>query len=1070
MIFNLAISYPVLAFTDNREALTVYGYDNFEMYSPGADVIKFASVSAKTDVNAANKIAVEESGGNKYLQYVCAQRDPLVDFLVDITDDEFVFDADFVFGSGKGDASLFFVISDAAKITTVRFKGDQKALLDAEGNVLASNINTTDTYRVSIAVNQSAKIYDVYLNGNQIGFDISFSDASFTHMKKFRLTAYGGVPIKFKMDNWILYSGNKPVEDKSAHIRNTHFYESDEVYGFLGEGVAFSPDSDCYLKNSEKHYLPNCAIEADGEVYISRDFAAIFGVDKAEDFIMISDKSYISADALCEETGLEFYRDANNLCIISEEKKAQPSFLPREIENYDAHSRRMLEINNLLFYSMPDADEIKSAYSSKSHPRLILDTEDFERIRSEILTDTLKASWFAGILAKADSFLTLDTPVYEKPDGKRLNVHSYAEPIRTLALCCRLCTDEVKAEVYADKAIELMTAISEYSDWNHSGHFLDIGVIMGSIAIGYDWLYEKLSDDEKLIIEDAMYNKGLIPAWLCYLGDIRLGKTWVQRTGNWNCVVNSGVILACSALADVYPEFSFQLTEYALRSLEYSMNSYAPDGGWEEGLSYYNYTTRHLCYIIEALESAYGTDFGLYDARGVSESPMFALALSGSVEGFNFHDASGGRYYTAELSWHGAKQNSALIQSARYNQIRQGATPNAFDLVYLDTAKINEVLSLPEDVYFEGVQTGSMRSGYFDSQASYVGYHCGRNSAWHGQYDSGTFVFDQLGVRWALDLGTAEYDLATAANSAFGTPIYKARAEGQNVYVINPDKTPGQKAETKDYVEKSCSDEQGAFTIMNLTDAYSEYTSKARRGISLTNHRNSLTVRDEIDFKESSEFYWFMHTRAAISISGNTAYLTQNGKTMKLTLLSNQPLVLSVGDAVQMDEELRLSGEGINTGIRKLIISGNVSGHMDMEVQITPVIDGVETGAFIPAPLDEWTLQKSYGFCSDIDMFSITSDGTLVKTENLSGNMRFDFKVVGLNRESQSANAVAMLYSGDEMIEILWSEAIEADRLKAVTKTTLKNLDGIKNPKLKLMVIKDFESLAPLMQAKGVCV
>ena len=84
----------------------------------------------------------------------------------------------------------------------------------------------------------------------------------------------------------------------------------------------------------------------------------------------------------------------------------------------------------------------------------------------------------------------------------------------------------------------------------------------------------------------------------------------------------------------------------------------------------------------------------------------------------------------------------------------------------------------------------------------------------------------------------------------------------------------------------------------------------------------SLIVRDEISFKESSDFWWFMHTPAEVTVEGNTAYL-KNGMTMKVEVISNQPLEFGVMDAVPLETSPIVKGaikNNPNKGIKKLYL------------------------------------------------------------------------------------------------------------------------------------------------------
>lgn len=158
---------------------------------------------------------------------------------------------------------------------------------------------------------------------------------------------------------------------------------------------------------------------------------------------------------------------------------------------------------------------------------------------------------------------------------------------------------------------------------------------------------------------------------------------------------------------------------------------------------------------------------------------------------------------------------------------------------------------------------GLEKTGYYlPATASAVGQN-------NFHVDSGTFVIDMLGERWACDIGPEDYNLPEIFGN-YRTRYYRNRPEGHNVYVINPqDGGVGQNVEdTFAPVEKTVSSNRGAYSIINLFEPYSKYVTKARRGIKLEDDRRSAVVRDEfVPVTDDSSVYWFMHTQAEIKFA-----------------------------------------------------------------------------------------------------------------------------------------------------------------------------------------------------------
>jgi hypothetical protein len=73
---------------------------------------------------------------------------------------------------------------------------------------------------------------------------------------------------------------------------------------------------------------------------------------------------------------------------------------------------------------------------------------------------------------------------------------------------------------------ELLTVLA-FSDWNPS-HFLDVAEMTMATAIGYDWLFNSLSESSRKIIREAIIEKGLKQSL-----DPKY-NSWLEASHNWN--------------------------------------------------------------------------------------------------------------------------------------------------------------------------------------------------------------------------------------------------------------------------------------------------------------------------------------------------------------------------------------------------------------------------------------------------------------------------------------------------------------------------------------------------------
>ncbi len=278
------------------------------------------------------------------------------------------------------------------------------------------------------------------------------------------------------------------------------------------------------------------------------------------------------------------------------------------------------------------------------HPRLILLDRDIEHIRTLVQQVPLAHKIHADLVKEADRLMTTP-PVEYKLVGPRLLAQSRhcLDRIYTLALLYRL----EKKPQYLERAVRELRAAADFKDWNPS-HFLDTAEMTHAFAIGYDWLYPALSDEERTWIRTALIEKGLNPGLAAY----ETQAPWVTSHMNWNQVCNGGIAIGALAVADEEPEKSRVLVRNALESLPHALAAYGPDGGWAEGPGYWHYGTSYAAYFLAALESALGTDFGMSAARGFDHAGRFRIYCSGpSGKTFNYADAHDRVEAAPEMFW-----------------------------------------------------------------------------------------------------------------------------------------------------------------------------------------------------------------------------------------------------------------------------------------------------------------------------------------------------------------------------------------------------------------------------------
>ncbi|MBQ4527199.1 MAG: DUF4962 domain-containing protein [Clostridia bacterium] len=598
---------------------------------------------------------------------------------------------------------------------------------------------------------------------------------------------------------------------------------------------------------------------------------------------------------------------------------------------------------------------------SPVHPRIWINSEKISNLKELIENDDVAKSWYQSIKADATKLLTDSLPVYEDDDPQRLVCsQKVAASVPLLSLVYLLENDER----YANRAYEYMMAVCEFEDWAPY-HFLDTSNITVAVSVGYDWLYDyfKAKNIDVSYFEDKIASMGLNMGRDAYLKKLYTGNHWwVDASTNWNVCCNTGMAIGALAIADVerHSQLCTYILESGLESLERMLPRFAPDGAWFEGPSYWHSTTLPLCSYVNALETALCTDYGIMSFEGLSNTAYYPILNTGAKITFNLHDASESSV-DAPQYWYLAKlYNDKNLAGYRYWQITEkSCNPTYRDLLWYDASLIEEDFDkyIKKDGYFRDTEAAVFRNTYKGEDINFFGIHGGSNKVEHGQLDAGSFVYEALGERWAIDLGGEAYNMHNywvmddIEKSRWG--YYRSRAEGHNTVVINPGMLADQTLESMSQITEFTPADTVCKAEVDIGEAYKNYASSAVRSAEFNKVTGELSLHDKITLSGAYDTYWFMHTKADVEISEDkkSAILTQNGKSVTVTC--DGMGTFSVMDAVPLPsspnpdtwpENMANDGssrapthQNENKGVKKLVIFlENASGKINFDVTLTP--------------------------------------------------------------------------------------------------------------------------------------
>lgn len=610
----------------------------------------------------------------------------------------------------------------------------------------------------------------------------------------------------------------------------------------------------------------------------------------------------------------ELYTDKMGLVILSNTK---------DLYDLDRDLNTLLSISYTTLFVRPTGEQVvEDMYDHLGgdvHPRVMLTEADFDRLKEYYKSDETFKSWVAvletnyGITSKEYTDAAVK---WELTDGVRLLAISRKARNRILpwALLYRVTGNKM----YAERIWKDVDALCKFQDW-HPTHFLDTAEICYPMAIAYDWLYDYWTPERRAMMEKATLEMGLNPGLDRY--ERRAGM-WGDN--NWTGVCNGGLTSAAIAYATALPEACTKVLGYAMEDVEKGMYTYAPDGGYLESPGYWSYGTDYLHVMMSSLDSACGTNYGLYKSPGFAASAYFTAYFETEIGCWGFHDSGSGVSDTNCLSWFAKESGDPSINRLRRNSIDQKVKKvNVYDLMWYDPNNISDTVELNLDAYYSEVGAVTMRSSW-QKGATFTGLHGGANSASHGDLDVGNFFIDGAGKRFIMELGSDNYNIPSYFGNLRWT-YYRKRAEGQNTLVIGkvsyklPDQLP--KAIAK--FTRVENNEASSIAVVDMGVAYDTVES-GQRGMFFKDNRTVIVLQDEIHLKSAAKVRWSAHTQGSVIINegGRSAFIKRGDCYLYCEIVSdNKDLVFTSDKAKSFDKNYpKTSGESSLSGINKLMI------------------------------------------------------------------------------------------------------------------------------------------------------
>ena len=552
-----------------------------------------------------------------------------------------------------------------------------------------------------------------------------------------------------------------------------------------------------------------------------------------------------------------------------------------------------------------------SVVESKPHPRILLEQGEESSINSLINQSQKFSNLHNYIIEECDAILLESPLVYNVQSGRILNISREAiRQIYFLSYGYRMTNNAQ----YLAKAQEVINTVCDFPDW--ITYSLDTAEMCFAVAIGYDWLYNDITESTRQNARDAILN---------YAFKTQKSKAFWDMNSNWNQVCIGGLAYGALAIygdgtAEMDTEAAYVLNRILVKNPN-SMNYYA-GGNYPEGPTYWGYGTTYEVLMLSALEGIYGPNHEglnrLIHSPGFLESLKYMQYVTGTSSlFFNYSDSTEKRNPAPASFWMANKYNDPSSLYLENEMLENGYYFRNFEeerflpaaLIYARNTNLNNVIQPSGKTWTgNGVQPVVLvRTAWEGSTGKYMGVKSGTPNFSHGQMDGGSFVYDSQGMRWAMDFGKYDY---TAVNNGIGNAetndftqsslrwdIFRVSNLNHNTVSIKKSSESTwqhHKADGKAVIEEvyDTSQKRGSkINMLGLVGLNNELNAISR-SIYVENDA-SLKIEDYIsNGVQSVDVYWNMVTRALVeTVNSNTLKLTQGGKTVFLQVQSSNPEV-----------------------------------------------------------------------------------------------------------------------------------------------------------------------------------
>lgn len=469
-------------------------------------------------------------------------------------------------------------------------------------------------------------------------------------------------------------------------------------------------------------------------------------------------------------------------------------------------------------------------------------------------------------------------------------------------LCLGLAEYYERQGRFSDKLADVIWAILEESTWmlpQHSGHTpfgggkvppvvgdrylhgieLASAYLSASMAVIYHYCADILDEISPIIRQRMLYElkrrtiKPFINTNFSWSG------VYTKSCNNWCpwCVSN---VLLTTALVEEDMAVRERVVSKALDLLDIFVDGYAPDGGCNEGPTYWQGAAGTLFDCLETLYDMTGGKLNLFDNELVRNMGEYIASVNICERSFvNFADGSPKFTLDANLvSRYGEKCGSeSLMTFGRYSDsledfffhyghpyrtLRSLATPSVEGEVEMPKAKVA--------YYMPYLKVAILRESETPTEGMFLAVKGGHNQESHNHNDVGNFVVYKNGKPVIIDVGVGTYTRDTFGPRRY--TIWTMQSRYHNLAMFDGEG----EMQGRNYIsENEIFDEEKKTYSLNIEKAYhaSVGVESYRRTASLA--PGIVTVTDEVTLSEEKEMDFVLMSHVRPELNGSAIALAE---------------------------------------------------------------------------------------------------------------------------------------------------------------------------------------------------